>query len=130
MQTATRFFSFDGQEVETPFLRFGDAAPIGMHLEPLLVAKNLHNRLRTGYENSMVGALRIRARAGDGVAWLPKSLVAPDLENNLLVRTGSPGWEVDLDIRLRRNHHHSNRVTRSIWSFLEVREGASPLSSD
>jgi len=81
-------FSFATPEIEMPFLRFGDAAPIGSHLEPLLVAQNLHGRLRTVYENSMAGALRIRARAGDGVAWLPKSLVAPDLESGFLVRTG------------------------------------------
>ena len=122
-------FAFDGRDIEMPFLRFGDAAPIGSHLEPLLKSKNLTGQLRTVYENSMAGALRIRARAGDGIAWLPKSLVAPDLENDLLVRTGDPGWEVDLDIRLHRNPRQSNRVTRSIWSFLEVREGVPLLPS-
>lgn len=122
-------FAFDGRDIEMPFLRFGDAAPIGSHLEPLLRSKNLKGRLKTVYENSMAGALRIRAQAGDGVAWLPKSLVAPDLENDLLVRTGDPGWEVDLDIRLHRNSRHANRVTHSIWSFLEAREGVSLLPS-
>ncbi len=123
-------FSFDAPEIEMPFLRFGDAAPIGRHLEPLLIARNLHRRLRTVYENSMAGALRIRARAGDGVAWLPKSLVAPDLESRLLVRAGEVDWAVDLDIRLHRNSQHTNRITRSIWSFLEVREGVSLLASE
>lgn len=120
-------FAFDGRDIEMPFLRFGDAAPIGSHLEPLLRSQDLKRRLRTVYENSMAGALRIRAQAGDGVAWLPKSLVAPDLQNGLLVRAGDQGWEVDLDIRLHRNPEQSNRTTRSLWSFLEVREGVSLL---
>ena len=116
-------FEFDTPGIEMPYLRFGDTAPIGKLLEPLLVKKGLLTRLRTVYENSMAGALRMRARAGDGVAWLPKSLVAPDLENGLLVRTGEADWDIDLEIRLLRNPQRSNRLTRSLWTFLEVRQG-------
>ncbi|GAB4283022.1 MAG: LysR substrate-binding domain-containing protein [Roseovarius sp.] len=120
-------FSFDAPGVRMPYLRFGDAAPIGAHLEPLFAAEGLGERLRTVYENSMAGALRIRARAGDGVAWLPRSLVLPDLESGLLVPTGAPGWVVELSIRLLRDKAHSNRVTRAIWSFLAVRQSVSLL---
>lgn len=116
-------FCFDAPGIEMPFLRFGDNAPIGSLLKPLLAEKNLSGRLRTVYENSMAGALRIRARAGDGVAWLPASLVAPDLENGLLVRTGDDDWDIKLEIRLFRNIEHTNRLTRSIWTFLELRQG-------
>ncbi len=123
-------FRFDSSGVEMPFLRFGDAAPIGAHLEPLFERQNLNARLRTVYENSMAGALRIRARAGDGVAWLPKSLVSPDLESGQLVGTGEPNWSIDLEIRLFRNPQQSNRVTRSIWSFLEVRQDVPFFQAD
>ncbi|MCR9139999.1 MAG: LysR substrate-binding domain-containing protein [Alphaproteobacteria bacterium] len=122
-------FSFDVPGIEMPFLRFGEAAPIGALLEPLFVSQNLTARLRTVYENSMAGALRIRARAGDGVAWLPRSLVAPDLESGLLVRTGDTEWDIDLEIRMFRNVQRSNRLIRSIWSFLEVRQAVSLLQS-
>ena len=117
-------FGFGSPDVQMPFLRFGDAAPIGAHLEPLLASHGLNARLKIVYENSMAGALRMRARAGDGVAWLPRSLVAPDLDGGLLVPTGQPEWSVDLKIRLYQDARHSNRMTRSIWSFLQVREGA------
>ena len=118
-------FSFTEKDVRMPFLRFGDTAPIGMHLEHLFEAKRLSGRLRTVYENSMAAALRIRARAGDGVAWLPKSLVAPDLDSGLLVQTGEPDWRIDLKIRLLRDKENTNRVTRALWSFLEVRQSVS-----
>lgn len=118
----TPLFALDSESVETPFLRFGDSAPISKHLEPLFSAEKLTRRLRTVYENSMAGALRIRARDGSGVAWLPESLVAPDLEAGLLVRTGDPKWDVNLEIRLLRNRDHSNRLTRSIWAYLAMRE--------
>jgi DNA-binding transcriptional LysR family regulator len=113
--------------VRMPFLRFGDAAPIGMHLEPLFAAQGLRARFRTVYENSMAGALRIRARAGDGVAWLPHSLVAPDLQSGVLVRTGPADWDIPLEILIFRDAGRSNRVTRGLWSFLEVRQAVSLL---
>ncbi|WP_413721080.1 LysR family transcriptional regulator [Silicimonas sp. MF1-12-2] len=122
-------FGFDSREVTMPYLRFGKTAPIGAHLEPLFAQHRISERLRTVYENSMAGALRIRARAGDGVAWLPKSLVLPDLESGLLVSTGEPDWVVDLTIRLFRNKERSNRVTRSLWSFLEVRQSVSLVAT-
>ncbi len=123
-------FRFESGGIEMPYLRFGDSAPISAHVEPLLLAHGLKSRLRTVYENSMAGALRIRARAGDGIAWLPNSLVAPDLESGLLVLTGEPDWTVQLEIRMFRAPRHANRMTRSIWSFLEVRQDVPLFAMD
>jgi DNA-binding transcriptional LysR family regulator len=122
-------FAFDTPGSRMPFLRFGDAAPLGQLLEPMLVAQGLGSALRPVYENAMAGALRILARTGDGVAWLPKTLVQPDLDSGLLVQTGRPEWVVDLEIRLHRNTERTNRVTRAIWSFLEVRQSVSLVSA-
>lgn len=118
-------FDFSDNTLEMPFLRFGETAPIGQHLEPLFQRGDLRRRLRTVYENAMAGALRIRARDGSGVAWLPESLIAPDIAAGILTRTGAPDWCVDLEIRLFRNIRHQNRLTRAIWSFLEVRQSVS-----
>ena len=71
-------------------------------------------------EQSMAGALLMRARDGSGLAWLPESLIEADLERKTLVRTGSDSWTVALDIRLHRNKKNSNHLTRSIWSFLKT----------
>ena len=122
-------FGFDNSEVEMPFLRFGDAAPIGLYVERLLRNLDLSHRLHTVYENSMAGALRIRARDGAGVAWLPESLVAPDLSAGILVQTGAPDWTVDLEIRLLRSKQNANRLTQSIWTFLDVRKSVPLLPS-
>ena len=121
-------FDFENPSVAMPLLRFGNAAPIGRHLDHVLNDLDGAPRLQTVYENSMGGALRIRARAGDGVAWLPESLVAADLSAGVLVRTGKPEWSVDLDIRLMRDTRHANQFTQDIWSFLEVRQSVSLVS--
>lgn len=122
-------FGFESKHVSIPFLRFGDSAPIGAHLKPLFAKHQIGDRLHTVYENSMAGALRIRAGAGDGVAWLPRSLVRPDLERGILVRTGEPTWVADLSIHLFRNKERTNRLTRSLWSFLEVRQSVFLVSA-
>ncbi len=108
--------------LEIPYLRFGANAPISQHIEPLLAANNLNSRLRVVYENSMAGALRIRAREGLGVAWLPRSLITPDLEAGLLTPAGDLAWEIKLEIRLHRLRENANQLTREIWAFLSVRE--------
>ncbi|WP_299690805.1 LysR substrate-binding domain-containing protein [uncultured Tateyamaria sp.] len=123
-------FRFDAADVQMPFLRFGAAAPIGALLEPMLAKHGLTSRLHTVYENSMAGALRIRARAGDGVAWLPSSLVSPDIEAGHLMCTGAQDWQVPLEIRLLRNPERTNRMTRSIWSFLAPRDAAPLVTTD
>lgn len=42
--------------------------------------RNLISRLTPIFEDSMVGALAIRARDGLGVAWLPHGLVELDID--------------------------------------------------
>ena len=116
-------FEFDKLEAPpVPWLRFGETAPITKHLDPLLEEAGIRQRLSVVYENSMAGALRIRARDGAGVAWLPYSLVAPDLEAGLLVITGKPEWKINLSIQLLRNSSYENKVTREIWVFLSERQ--------
>ena len=119
----TPLFRFDqGKGSKVPWLRFGESAPISRHIDPLLDSLKIRNKLFPIYENSMAGALRIRARDGDGVAWLPQSLVAPDLEAGLLVVTGKANWKIDLEIRLLRNSEFTNITTRRIWAFLATRQ--------
>ena len=118
----------DANAPQIPYLRFGADAPINSHVGPLLDGLGLQDRLHVVYENPMAGALRIRARDGAGIAWLPKSLVLPDLEAGLLTQTGEPDWQIRLDIRLHRLRENANPLTRKIWTFLARRETI-PLAS-
>lgn len=116
-------FDFQNQDAPpVPWLRFGSAAPITQHIDPLLENAGIKKRLSVVYENSMAGALRIRARDGLGVAWLPMSLVKPDLEAGLLVMTGKDNWKIDLDIRLYRQNEYTNKTTRDLWGLLSTRQ--------
>lgn len=125
----SRLFDLDSQVQGTiPYLQFGSTAPIGLHLEPLIKHRNMHHRLSVVYENSMVGALRIRVCNGDGIAWMPRSLVQPDLDSGLLSLAGQQDWFVKLEIRLHRLNDNTNALTREIWQFLALREAVSLLT--
>ena len=117
-------FKIDSKSnVGIPYLRFGKSAPIGWHIEPILKKQNLISRLSPVYENSMSGALRIQARDGLGVAWLPQSLVESDISSGLLTWAGGEEWAIDVDIRLHRLRRNHNMLIRKIWTFLKLREG-------
>lgn len=107
-----------------PYLRFGPSAPIGWHVEPILHERKLAARLTTVYENAMGGALRIRARDGLGVAWLPETLVEPDMKSGLLARAGGEAWTFGVDICLHRLKQNRNPLIQKIWTFLKLRESA------
>jgi len=113
----------DPMTTSIPYLQFGSAAPIGQHVEPLLRVRGVRDRLSVVYENSMAGALRIRARDGGGIAWLPLSLVQPDLDAGLLAIAGQPSWWINLQIRIHRTNTNTNLLTRKMWTFLALREG-------
>ena len=117
-QDGTPLFRLDGVESDIPYLRFGDTAPIGRHVEPMLDTLGLSARLQTVYENSMAGALRMRACDGYGLAWLPESLVYSDIEDGRLVQCGQQAWSVDLSIVLVRVQRDANRLTGSLWDYL------------
>lgn len=114
--------------VGIPYLRYGTSAPISQHIEPVLEKYGLKPRLQVVYENAMAGALRIRAREGAGIAWLPETLMSPDLEAGLVVPVGGARWQIPLEVRLYRIAKHSNPLTRKIWTYLTRREGV-PLIS-
>ncbi len=111
-----------GADTTIPFLRFGPSAPIGWNVEPILKSRNMSAKLIPIYENSLSGALRIRARNGLGVAWLPYTMVEPDIEAKLLTWAGTRDWAIDVDIRLHRLMRNHNTLIRNLWTFLQQRE--------
>ena len=112
-------FPVDGDRpLSIPYLRFGPSAPIGRHIDPILAASDLSVRLTSVYENSMVGALRIRARDGLGVAWLPRSLVQSDIDAGLLTIAGSEPLWIDVEVQLHRLRRNQNDLILRIWDHL------------
>lgn len=63
-------------------------------------------------ENSMAEALKAMALEGHGVAWLPRSLVAEEIDDGRLV-VAAP--ELPMDVRLFRNAERSRPLADRVW---------------
>lgn len=64
-------------------------------------------------ENAMAEALKFMALEGHGLAWLPRSLVARELEDGRLIRVGP---EIPLEVRLYRNARRTRAIVDRVWN--------------
>jgi DNA-binding transcriptional LysR family regulator len=69
----------------------------------------------TVYENALVDGLKTMAVAGRGVAWLPESAIAAELEGGRLVQAADRRWHMQADIRLYRRLGLSGNPFDEIW---------------
>lgn len=64
-------------------------------------------------ENAMADALKFMAIEGHGLAWLPRSLVARELEEAALVAVGPT---IPLEIRLYRSARRTRPIVDKVWN--------------
>jgi LysR family transcriptional regulator, hypochlorite-specific transcription factor HypT len=67
------------------------------------------------FESALVEALRATALAGLGVAWLPGSLIADDLNHKRLVRAGPVSLDVPLRVRVFAERSLLDGRLRALW---------------
>jgi DNA-binding transcriptional LysR family regulator len=79
----------------------------------------------TVYEATIATALSQMAREGYGVAWVPLSIVANDLENGRLVRAGDENDNIELHIKIYRNANIIAPHAEKFWQVLLHRDSAS-----
>ena len=72
------------------------------------------------YEADMAMLLARMAVEGYGVAWLPQSAVADELERGVLVRAGGEEWSTRLEIRSYCASANQNPTMRKLWRTLEA----------
>jgi DNA-binding transcriptional LysR family regulator len=73
-------------------------------------------RLRQVHEADFAESLQELARAGLGVVWLPRRLVAADLDSGTLVPADEAGREIGLEVRVYRRRASTKSLTREIWT--------------
>lgn len=64
----------------------------------------------------LASVLKTMALDGRGVAWLPRSLVADELESGRLVPAAPPRWNVALEVRLVRSGDALAPAAEAFWS--------------
>jgi DNA-binding transcriptional LysR family regulator len=110
----------------------GEALPVLGYGEASALGRILRNRLRPLFEAAAAGAampvvftavngvlLRAMALEGRGVAWLPLTLVAEDLQAGRLADAGAGAYRVPVEIRLYRQRAAMAQVAESLWRLVQ-----------
>src|SRR5258708_24207052 len=75
--------------------------------------------LDTVFTSHLAATLLSMARAGDGVAWLPRTLAEEDISAGLLVEAGGPDLAIPIQIRLFRPVARHSHPAESVWTAFE-----------
>ena len=103
------------ENLAIPYLSYGYSSFFGVALGRLF-ARHPSFRHRTVHQNTISAGLKIMALNGAGICWLPESLVERELaESTLVPITGSPGWTLDLEVRLYRSAGSRKRSADALW---------------
>lgn len=103
-----------------PWLSYASDAFLGRAAALALEAAEPPLPLRAVLESSLVEALRAHALAGLGVAWLPASVVADDLNAKRLLRAGPALLDVPLRVKLYAKRELAQGRLARLWRAAEA----------
>ncbi|HEY0835153.1 MAG TPA: LysR family transcriptional regulator [Azospirillum sp.] len=113
-------FALDGPHADAlPLLAYSSESGMGRIVTAARVASGRAARLEPVFTSHLAAVLRTMARDGRGVAWLPQSLIADDLEAGRLVRAGGADWDVAVDIRLFRPRARLSAAAEAFWALVD-----------
>lgn len=75
--------------------------------------------LETVFTSHLAATLLSMARAGDGVAWLPRTLAEEDIAAGLLLEAGDSKFEIPIEIRLFRPVARQSDAAESVWKAFQ-----------
>lgn len=82
-----------------------------------------HQPVERVFTSHLAATLLSMARDGEGVAWLPRTLIEEDLGAARLVAAADRGFEIPIDIRLFRPVARQGRAAEAAWSALQGAKG-------
>ena len=75
--------------------------------------------VETAFTSHLAATLLSLARAGDGVAWLPRTLAEEDMTAGRLVLAGGTELAIPIDIRLFRPVARQSHTAEAVWAAFE-----------
>lgn len=106
-----------------PFLAYTSSAYLSRMTDIAIGQGRTSPHVKRVFDTDMAEGLRRMALAGHGVAFLPSSLVAADVERGDLVKLEG-GWELDMHIRAYRERPTLSRPARprvdQLWKWMEL----------
>ncbi|WP_194727183.1 LysR family transcriptional regulator [Noviherbaspirillum malthae] len=121
------FSVLDQEAAPLPFLSYSPNTFFGRMIELILRQTRCTLAFDKRYETDMAEGVKMMALQGQGLAFLPESMVAGDVADRLAPADGGrPEWSVQMDIRLYRERPTAQRSGKStvsrLWTYLADRE--------
>ncbi|MBN8941116.1 MAG: LysR family transcriptional regulator [Rhizobiales bacterium] len=101
------------------YLGYSGQSGLGRIVAAWLAASDRSFALETIFTSHLAATLLSMARAGDGVAWLPRTLAEDDIAAGLLVEAGEPDLAIPIEIRLFRPVARLGHAAEEVWAAFE-----------
>lgn len=111
-----------------PVLVYGQASGIGQIMRSVMKTAFGNGKFTTVFTGHHAVLLKTLAIEGRGIAWLPESLIAPDLEAKRLVLAGDAAWSVPIEIRLFRPRAALSNAAEALWAVVSDEHGSAKKS--
>jgi DNA-binding transcriptional LysR family regulator len=105
-------------EATVPHLAYSPDSALGRIVEAARGGDAVATALDPVFTSHLATVLRAMAADGRGIAWLPQSLIAEDLDRGTLVRAGGPDWDAPVEIRLFRAKARQSPAAEAFWAAL------------
>lgn len=118
-QTGAPRFALPGAAgAPIPHLAYSAESGMGRIIEAARLAEGRPAWLTPVFTSHLAAVLRTMALDARGIAWLPLSLTAGDLEHGTLVRAGDTAWDIAVSIRLVRPRSRQSPAAERFWALL------------
>ncbi|RQS10160.1 LysR family transcriptional regulator [Burkholderia sp. Bp9002] len=107
-----------------PLISYTDTSYFGRCLALLLGRATDAPALQLHYESDMAEVLKKLVMEGEGVAWLPQSTIAKELEAGDLVPAGPATWNLRVELRVYRDSSNRNEFLDGLWHHLRAGSAA------
>ena len=105
-------------EKQTRLLAYGQPSGLGRILAAHQVTGSEGPGLETVFTSHHAATLMSMAREGQGLAWLPQTLIEDDLACGRLVLAGPEGAAIVVEIRLFRSSDAQSSAANELWTLL------------
>ncbi|APR05091.1 LysR family transcriptional regulator [Thauera chlorobenzoica] len=113
-------------EEPIPFLRYGSNTYLRRMVDTILDRAVRPAHLAMQYESDMAESLKAMLLAGHGLAFLPVSAVAREVERGEVVVAGGPEWSLEMEVRLYRDRANSRPGLLRLWQYLAAQTAHPP----
>ena len=117
----------DDSSTRVPMLGYSSESGIGRILRALHGRALEHAGAEPVFTAHLASVLKTMTLDGRGLAWLPRSLIEPELAAGSLVEAADARWQVPVEVRLFRNPAVVSRPAEVFWRA--VLEAAGPARS-